>query len=194
MRHADSKGRRVWTVVLVAGLVAGAVTEAGVAGAQISAKKGPIDITGDSMDVKDPEHLVVWKGRVEALQNGDRLRTDLLNIYYKAAPKAAGAPKAAATPGADFGSIDHMEAIGNVYLVRPTEVIRGDRAVYSADNQTVVVTGDVVLTQGENVGRGSRLTIDLNTNHSTLEGGGAGPTPRPRVIIYPKEKPQGQSR
>jgi lipopolysaccharide export system protein LptA len=53
-----------------------------------------------------------------------------------------------------------------------------------------VVTGDVVLTQGENVGRGSRLVINLATGNSTLEGGGASPTGRPRVVVYPKQAQQ----
>ena len=47
-----------------------------------------------------------------------------------------------------------------------------------------ISTGDVVLTQGENVGRGTRLTIDLSNNHSTLESPGGG---RPRVVIYQNE-------
>jgi lipopolysaccharide export system protein LptA len=172
---------------LAAGVAAAALC-AGAAHAQISANKGPIDITGDSMAVHDPEHLVIWKGRVEALQDQDRLRTDLLNIYYRAAPKTAGAPKTAA-PGADFGAIDRMEAIGNVYFVTPTQVAKGDKAVYTADTSTIVITGDVVLTQGENVGRGSRLVINLNTGNSTLEGGGASPSGRPRVVIYTKQTP-----
>lgn len=195
MRQAQRKARAaVWGAVLMAaaGLAAGA------AHAQLSQSKGPIDITGDSMVVRDPEHLVVWKGRVEALQDEDRLRTDLLNIYYKPAQqKAPGAPKAgagAAAPGGDFGAIDRMEAIGDVYFVTPTQVAKGDKAVYTADNQTIVITGDVVLTQGENVGRGSRLVIDLANGNSTLEGGGASPTGRPRVIVYPKQAPQGTSR
>jgi lipopolysaccharide export system protein LptA len=195
MKHAHKRGLGPWGIVLAAGLAAGAIASAGAGWAQISGKKGPIDITGDSMDVRDPERLVIWKGRVEALQNGDRMRSDLLNIYYKAAPKPAGGEsKGAQAPGADFGDIDHMEAIGNVYFVTPREIARGDKAVYTAASQTIVITGDVVLTQGENVGRGSRLVIDLANGHSTLEGGGSGAVPRPRVIIYPKGTPQGQGR
>jgi lipopolysaccharide export system protein LptA len=196
MRQAQRKSRTtVRWAVWAAGAAAAALC-AGAAHAQLSANKGPIDITGDSMAVHDPEHVVIWKGRVEALQDQDRLRTDLLNIYYRAAPKTPGGPKTAATPGADFGAIDRMEAIGNVYLVTPNEVAKGDKAVYTADDQTIVITGDVVLTRGENVGRGSRLVINIATGNSTLEGGGASPTGRPRVVIYPKQSqtPQGTSR
>jgi lipopolysaccharide export system protein LptA len=202
MRQAQSTGRTlVWGAALAAGAAVAALA-AGAAHAQLSSNpnKGPIDISADSVDVRDPQHLVIYKGRVEALQDQDRLRTDLLNIYYKQAPKPAGAPKPSASApasnagGADFGAIDHMEAIGNVYFVTPQQVAKGDKAVYTADNDTIVVTGDVVLTQGENVGRGSRLVINLATGNSTLEGGGDGPSGRPRTVVYPKQTPQQASK
>lgn len=190
MRHGKD-GNLI--VGLTAALLLGAaVGGAGAAHAQLSKDKGPIDISGDHSEVFDQQHLMTWRGRVEALQDDNRMRSDILNIYYKAAAKPAGAPKAAAgTPGADFGDIDHMEADGNVYFVTPTEVARGDKAVYTAANDTIVITGNVVLTRGEDVGRGDRLTINLADNHATLEGG---PNERPRVIVYPKQKPQGTSR
>jgi lipopolysaccharide export system protein LptA len=193
-------GRGALRAAFWAAGAAAATLAAGAAHAQISPNKGPLDITGDSMEVHDPQHLIIWKGRVEALQDQDRLRSDLMNIYYKSAPKTPGAPKtaAAAGPGApgEFGSVDRMEAIGNVYFVTPTQVAKGDKAVYTSADDTIVVTGDVVLTQGENVGRGSRLVINLATGNSTLEGGGAGPTGRPRVVVYPRQSqtPQGTSR
>lgn len=194
----------VWGAVLAAG--AAAALAAGAAHAQLSPNKGPIDITANSVSVRDPEHLAIYKGRVEALQDQDRLRTDLLNIYYKSAPQTPGAPKSSSSssnaPGADVGAIDHMEAIGNVYFVTPTRVAKGDKAVYTAADDTIVVTGDVVLTEGENVGRGSRLVINLATGNSTLEGGGDSPSGRPRTVVYPKQAqkqppqqtPQGTSR
>ena len=217
MRQAQQRAGRWFGAAALAAGAAAAALAAGAAHAQLSTNpnKGPIDISADSVDVRDPQHLVIYKGRVEALQDQDRLRTDLLNIYYKQAPKTAGSPKPAAAPnaaasnaaGADFGAIDHMEAIGNVYFVTPTQVAKGDKAVYTADNDTIVVTGDVVLTQGENVGRGSRLVINLATGNSTLEGGGDSPTGRPapssirsrrrsrrRKPAAPPQTPQGTSR
>jgi lipopolysaccharide export system protein LptA len=197
MQHAVSKSRKAFSAALAAGCAAALALAADASHAQLSAKQGPIDITSDSMDVHDPQRLVIFKGKVEALQDDQRLRSDVLNVYYKSAPKVAGAPKAASAGGADLGDVDHMEAIGNVYFVTPTRVARGDKAVYTADNKTIVMTGDVVLTEGENVGRGTRLTINLANNNSTLEGGPGGPTPRSHVVIYPKQSsktPQGTGR
>ena len=44
-------------------------------------------------------------------------------------------------------------------------------------NKTAILTGNVVLTQGENVLHGERLVMDLDTGHSRLEGA-IGPTDR----------------
>ena len=196
MKQAHAKSRAVvWGSILAVS----AALAAGAAHAQLSQNKGPIDASADVVTVRDSEHLAIYKGRVEVLQDQDRLRTDLLNIYYKQAPKAAGpsnapAPNAPASNAPGANEIDHMEAIGNVYLVAPSYVAKGDKAVYTASDDTIVVTGDVVLTRGEDVGRGSRLVINIATGNSTLEGGGASPTGRPRTIIYPKQAQQQASK
>jgi lipopolysaccharide export system protein LptA len=75
-----------------------------------------------------------------------------------------------------------IEASGNVYFVTPTQTIRGDRATYSTSDDTIVVTGDVILTQGENVATGSRLTYNTRTEAARIEGGQGG---RVRGVFYP---------
>jgi lipopolysaccharide export system protein LptA len=79
--------------------------------------------------------------------------------------------------------IDRAEAYGDVYIVTPTEVVRGDQAIFTADDDTIVVTGHVVLMRGESVAEGRRLVVERATGASTLEGDGA---TRTRTIVYPK--------
>jgi lipopolysaccharide export system protein LptA len=47
----------------------------------------------------------------------------------------------------------------------------GDWADYDTRKNTVTIGGDVVLTRGPNVVRGSRLVIDMSTGHSVIETG-----------------------
>ena len=68
----------------------------------------------------------------------------------------------------------------------PTQSMRGDRAVYAIGTGEVVVTGDVVLTQGQNVLTGGRLTYNVNTDAATMAGaprGAAGN--RIQGVFYP---------
>ena len=46
-------------------------------------------------------------------------------------------------------------------------------AIYDLDSDLITLLGDVQLTQGANRLNGGRIMIDLNSNRSTITGGGA---------------------
>ena len=52
-----------------------------------------------------------------------------------------------------------------------------------------MITGDVILTQGENVMTGSRLTIVVSTNRATMDGAPSASGSRVRGVFYPDESP-----
>ena len=84
--------------------------------------------------------------------------------------------------GLNTSGESRIEASGNVYFVTPEQTIRGDRAVYTTADDMIVVTGDVILTQGQNVLTGSRLTYNVRTETARIEAGGQG---RIRGVFYP---------
>jgi lipopolysaccharide export system protein LptA len=154
--------------------------------AQLSgSSNAPIDVTGDQLEAQPQQCLAIYRGNVEALQGTSRLRTDVLNLYAK----ADAAPHASATGGVSTkcGALERMEAHGSVYYVTPSEVVKGDDAVYLADAKTITVTGDVVVSQGKNVVVGNRLVINTDTEHATMESNakGAGAPGRVRSVLYP---------
>jgi lipopolysaccharide export system protein LptA len=172
---------RTWII----GLVGLAALSAGAAQAQLSSKSGPIDISADHLSADNPNNVAVYQGHVEALQDGNRMRSDEMSIYFKprsSTPKPTAAPDATATPVSS--KIDHLDAIGNVYFVTPTQVIRGDKAVWTKDDDTIVVTGQVVLTQGQDVMRGTRLVYHHSTGKSTMDSD----TGRVRTVFYQDKK------
>ena len=80
-----------------------------------------------------------------------------------------------------------MEANGSVYYVTPTQRVRANAAVYTADTTTIVMTGDVVAVQGQNVMRGDRMTYNTETGQGQVAGSGSGRGKvRPRAVFYPK--------
>ena len=81
------------------------------------------------------------------------------------------------------GTLTRVEATGDVYFVTPEQTIRGDRAVYTPANDTIVLTGDVILTQGENVMTGGRLTYNTRTEAAEMDGGGQ--NGRVQGVFYP---------
>lgn len=96
------------------------------------------------------------RGRAELTQGDNRIRAD----------RVEGA--------ISDGTLSRVEATGNVYFVTPEQTIRGDRAVYTPADDTIVLTGDVILTQGDNVMTGGRLVYNTRTEAAQMEGGAGG--------------------
>ena len=154
--------------------------------------KGPVAITADDLTVHNKDCEAIYTGNAEALQDTSRLRANVMNFFNK---KVAN-PHPGANPDADpsCGELDRMEAHGNVFYVTPTRVVKGDDAVYTADNTTIVMTGtEVVATQGKNVVSGTRLTINTTTGEATMvnEHTGRGVKERVKSVIYPQDKTTG---
>jgi lipopolysaccharide export system protein LptA len=135
---------------------------------------GPIDVTADKLEMVDAEHLAIWRGNVEAVQNGSRLVADTLNVYFagKSAAPAKPAPKAAGPGGAslgqDWGAVQRMVAEGHVFFVSQDQTARGEHAVYELEPDTITMTGDVVVVQGDNVVKGDKLVIQVKTGHADI--------------------------
>jgi lipopolysaccharide export system protein LptA len=107
------------------------------------------------------------RGRAEVVQGPNRLRADVINGTIV------------------NGDLSQVEAAGNVYFVTADQTIRGDRAVYTLSNSQVVVTADVIVTQGQNVMTGGRLTYNVETEAVTMAGGASSNGGRIRGVFYP---------
>jgi lipopolysaccharide export system protein LptA len=173
------KALRHWTAAIALGFLALAVS----ARAQISPKSnGPIDITADQAEAINSKCQTIWSGSAEALQGDTRLRADVIKAFLK--QKGVDAQGQSAC-----GATDRIEADGHVYYVTPTQSARGDHAVYSADAGEIVMTGNVIVVQGQNVVVGDRLTIMVATREAKMDSNvvGAGRQGRVRGVFYPNQ-------
>lgn len=170
---------------LASGLAFAAVlATAAPAAAQLSrSSDGPIDVTADELEVQQNECISVWRGNAEALQGDTRLRANVMRMYMS---KAAGKPGASGS----CGELRRLEADGGVYYVTPQQRVRGDNGVYDATNETIVLTGDVVAVQGQNVLRGTRMVFNSRTGEGKMEGSAKGrnQSARPRGVFFPNKK------
>ena len=108
------------------------------------------------------------RGRAEITQGQTRLRANAIE------GQSAG------------GDVTVVTASGEGYSVPPTAHSRGDRATYTVASATIVVTGDVILTQGQNVLTGGRLTYNVDTGQARMEGGPTASGNRIRGVFYPQ--------
>jgi lipopolysaccharide export system protein LptA len=148
-------------------LVALALAGAGGAYAQIANSDEPVEVTADRVEALRSDGRAVYSGNVNATQGITQIKSDTLTIVC-ARPAGRGQPADNAC-----GEIEQMIAEGNVFYTTPEEKIRGDRAEYDYRSDTITITGDVIMSRGdEGVIRGTRLIYDVAAGRATVTAGG----------------------
>jgi lipopolysaccharide export system protein LptA len=143
--------------------------------------KAPVDIAANQFQAHANQCSSRWSGDAEVLQDNSRLRANTLDVYYK----VLGAARPGG--GGNCGDPDHYDADGDVFYVTPTEIVRGDHAIYNADAKTILFTGQVVVARGKDVMAGTRLLIHTDTREATMESDvtGRGRSGRVRAVLFP---------
>lgn len=184
-------------------LLSGPVFVGGAALAQAPSRgndsSAPVDISADEQEVITSQCKTIFRGAVEVLQDKARMRAATMTVYNRRKTPGRASSTSPGAPGGnnDCGDVDRVEADGNVFYVTPEQTVRGDHAVYDYATDTIVVTGDVVAVQGQDVARGDRMTIKTKTNDVKMESNatGRGKT-RVRAVLYPDQskdkKPAGK--
>ena len=122
-------------------------------------------------------------------QNDSKLRIVVLgatgatgrHVVGQALSRGHGVTALVRCPGS-FTPVDNLtELVWADLADRPTLT----SALTGAD--TVIMTGDVVAVQGENVLRGERMVYNTKTGQGQMQGGAKGGKNRPRGVFYPKQ-------
>jgi len=118
--------------------------------------KAPIDLSADRAEAQDRADRAIFSGNVVVRQGDLTLRTARLTLAY------------ASQDGIDINRID---ASGGVTVVSPSEIARGDFAVYDLNEGLITMVGNVRLEREGSFLSGGRLTIDLDTGRAVMDGG-----------------------
>lgn len=127
----------------------------------------PIEIEADTLVVEQTDQQATFIGSVVAVQGTLTLTSDRLVVTY-AAKEASG------TSGETEGGteVKQIHATGNVHIIsEDDQSADGAWAIYEVGDAEITMGDAVVLRQDENVIRGKRLKIDLNTGRARVDGG-----------------------
>ena len=154
--------------------------------------KQPIEIASDTLEVLQNEKKAIFTGNVIATQGTIKMRAATMTVFYREEQPATGAATPEARAAADSNALGkgiyRIDAEGNVIFTTPTETAQGTRANYDVDNQTITLTGDVIMTRGKNILKGTAMTYNFATGRSILNSEGAAPgTGRVRGLFVPSE-------
>ncbi len=79
--------------------------------------------------------------------------------------------------------LDEVVAEGNLEVTQGNRIATGAKAVYNSENNSVVLTGDPVIRQGNSQVSGCRIIMFINEDRGVVEGG----CKRVKAVIFPDE-------
>jgi len=141
-----------------------------LSGLKLSGDK-PIQIESDKLEVRQADSVAVFTGNVSVVQGPTVLKSGKMTVYYVkdagAAGKGTEAAGAAMTGSAD---IDRLEVDNKVYIKSDDQVATGDRGSFDMKTEVLVLSGSkVVLSQGDNVLVGCRLTVQMKSGLAQVD-------------------------
>ena len=128
----------------------------------------PVRIESNTLEVRDKIRQATFVGDVKLTQGDTIIKCKVLVVFYEdtAAPTKKGAPPATAggQPAQKSSQkIKRAECKGDVFVIQKEQTATGENAVFDVKSNTVVITGNAVVTQGQMVTRGERLVSNLTT-------------------------------
>ena len=133
-------------------------------------REKPVHIKSTSLEVRDKEKRATFIGNVHrraGRHDDEAARPSTCSTTRRPIPAQ---PKAAQPGPGGEQQIRRLEAKGDVVVTQKEQTATGDTAIFDTTANTVTLTGNVVVTQGQNVLRGERLTVHLTTGVSFFEG------------------------
>ena len=161
---------RITVCMAVASLFATAITPAlaqdkstKVDGLALSKNK-PIQIEADKLEIHEQDKQALFDGKVKVVQGTMTLNADHMIVFYKGDSSAVTSGK---------GDIDRIEVTGSVTVLSGNQTARGEKGSFDMRNELLVLTGkQVVLTAGNNISTGCKLTVEMKSGLARLDSCG----------------------
>ncbi|AXC49159.1 lipopolysaccharide transport periplasmic protein LptA [Paracoccus suum] len=125
--------------------------------------KSPVEVTSDRLSVNQADGTATFGGNVVISQGEMRLKAADVTVVYA---------------GNDRRRISKLRATGGVTLVNGPDAAEAREASYDVEAGTVTLTGDVLLSQGDNVLSGQTMVVNLADGTASVEG-------RVRSVLQP---------
>ena len=175
---------------------------------QFENKDAPVQIEAATLEVHDKTKTATFSGNVQVVQGDTTMRCRSLVVFYgqeigigesggEATTGTAAKSSLGGTKGAQ--NIRRIEARGGVTVLTKDQSASGDLGIYDLKTKTITLSGNVVVSQGQNVIHGERVVVDTETGNARVESGGsgagasAGNGGRVRALIQPGKGQGGAS-
>ena len=116
-----------------------------------------IKVTSDKLEIIRAENISIFSGNVYALEDNLMIWSDTLIL----------------TSSEDEKTIEAIDALSNVKILRDELSINGDEANYDPIKDTLIVIGDVKVKQNDNIVLCDEIVIDLVNSSSIMKSDSA---------------------
>ena len=126
--------------------------------------RAPVSFDAGTIELQDRQNRVQLSGGVTVTQAGLTVSSNRMLVNFT-----------------DAGSVDvqRITATGGVNVSRAGERASGDVAIYDFNRQIITMAGNVRLRRGGDTLNGGRLTIDLRSGVSSVDGRASGGSSAP---------------
>jgi lipopolysaccharide export system protein LptA len=114
----------------------------------------PVEVTADALSVDQDSGTAIFTGNVVIGQGDMRLSAPRVLVVYKEGRKG----------------IERLEATGGVTLVSGPDAAESKSADYDIDTGTILMSGDVLLTQGDSALTAERMRVNLKDGTANMSG------------------------
>jgi lipopolysaccharide export system protein LptA len=168
----------------------------------------PIKINAETLDVRNKEKMATFSGDVHLVQGEVDMRSKTLVVFYDdPPPPAQPAPSKGGKPSAvsdqlpppqqqnqQSQQIKRVEARGDVVVKQKDQTATGELGIFDMRANTVEMTGNVFISQGQNTLKGDNLTVNMTTGESLLTCGKIREKCRVTALVNSGTiKPEGQA-
>ena len=136
-------------------------------GGLLGDKDTAIVITADSMELQRKTNTIIYKGNVLVVRDDVEIASDVLFARYDA----------------KGGGLKSVVAEGTVRVRHGGREMTGDKAVFDGLEETITVSGNSTVRDGNNSISGDRITIYMKEDRSVVENSGG----RVRAVIFPDQ-------
>ena len=120
-------------------------------------REGTTTISSDTLEFDYQDFVATFEGNVRVVDPQFVLTADRISVFFDKDAKT--------------NEVRRLDAVGNVKVTSEDRAGTCGRAVYTRATQSIVLTQNPVVSKGENVLRGEKITIWLGESRIDVEGG-----------------------
>ena len=140
-----------------------------------------INITADTLEADNKARRFVFRGNVKVVQGETVVTADTLSIRYR--NTEAASPDETTPAG---GTIEKIEATGNVVILFDGRTAKSPKAVYRSDQEILQLIGEKsTVIDGPNKIVGSKITLYRNEDRIKVESSRENPADRVTATFFP---------